>query len=179
MSETEDVRAREVTALPPTADAVLGRVFRAHYSGLVAMARLLIDRPEEAEEIVQEAFCRAYAGWSRLRDPDDPLPYLRTSVVNLCRSGLRRRRTVRAQPAPVEAFSPGADERALLTVHQKSIVAALTSLPQKQRECVALRYLLECSTAETAAALGISEGTVKSHLSRALRNLEAALEAIR
>lgn len=161
------------------ADAVLGRAFREHYSSLVAAARLLIDRPEEAEEIVQEAFCRAWAGWDRIENQRDPLPYLRAAVVNLGRGGLRRRRTARHTTPLAARSAPAADERALLNEKQAAIVEALRTLPDKQRACVVFRYLLDCSTAETAAALAIGEGTVKSHLHRALTALEARLEDLR
>lgn len=159
--------------------AVLEAVFRREYPRLVALARLLVDHQAEAEEIVQEAFARALAGWDRLEQRDDPLPYVRRSVVNLARDGLRRRRTVRRSPSPVVGLAPSADVAAVLDENQRELATALRSLPSRQRECVVLRYLLDLSTAETAAALDITTGSVKTHLSRGLAALEAALEGTR
>ena len=55
----------------------------AHYSQLVGLARLLLDDRGQAEEVVQEAFVRTYTGWKRVRRKEDPLPYLRSTIVNL------------------------------------------------------------------------------------------------
>lgn len=158
---------------------VLEALFRREYPRLVALARLLVDRQAEAEEIVQEAFARTLAGWERLDQRDDPLPYVRRTVVNLSRDGLRRRRTVRRTPLDAVAVGDAADVRVVLDENQRELAAALRSLPERQRECVVLRYLLDLSTADTAATLGITAGSVKTHLSRGLAALEAALEGTR
>jgi len=159
--------------------AALEAVFRREYARLVALARLLVDRQVEAEEIVQEAFVRALAGWERLEQREDPLPYVRRTVVNLSRDGLRRRRTVRRAALPAIGRAAAADVGVVLDEDQRELAAALRSLPERQRECVVLRYLLDLSTAETATTLGITGGSVKTHLSRGLAALEAALEGTR
>ena len=159
--------------------AALEAVFRREYARLVALARLLVDRQVEAEEIVQEAFVRALAGWERLEQREDPLPYVRRTVVNLSRDGLRRRRTVRRAAVPAIGPAAAADVGVVLDEDQRELAAALRSLPERQRECVVLRYLLDLSTAETATTLGITGGSVKTHLSRGLAALEAALEGTR
>ena len=174
-----------VVLTPRTGDAAtVGRagleaVFRSEYPRLVALARLLIDRQEEAEEIVQEAFVRAYAGWERIEQQHDPSAYVRRAVVNLARDALRRRATVRRAPVAAVGTSAAADVAALLSEDQRELTAALRALPERQRECVVLRYLLDLSTAATADALDIGEGSVKTHLSRGLAALEAALEDTR
>ena len=106
-----------------------------------------------------------WPGWDRLEQRDDPLPYVRRTVVNLARDGLRRRRTVRRSPAPVVGLAPSADVAVVLDENQRELAAALRSLPERQRECVVLRYLLDLSTAETASTLDITTGSVKTHLS--------------
>jgi RNA polymerase sigma-70 factor (sigma-E family) len=163
----------------PDGAVVLEGVFRREYPRLVALARLLVDRQVEAEEIVQEAFVRALAGWNRIEDRNDPLRYVRRTVVNLSRDGLRRRRTVRRTPMPAIGFADPADVGAVLDEDQRELAAALRALPERQRECVVLRYLLELSTADTAETLGITSGSVKTHLSRGLAALHAALEGKR
>jgi RNA polymerase sigma-70 factor (sigma-E family) len=162
---------------PVDADAVLGRLFQLHYEQLVGLARLLVDDRGQAEEVVQEAFARAYAGWSRLRDRDHPLPYLRSSVVNLARGGLRRRRTARRTRLAPVPDTVSAEVVAATREHEHAVATAVRALPRRQRECVVLRYYLECSTAETATALGIGEGSVKQHLHRALAALGSTLQA--
>ncbi len=160
-------------------DEVLGRLFRDEYARLVGLARLLIDTRAEAEELVQEAFARTFAAWDRLDDPAAALPYLRTTVVNLARGGLRRRATARRTPVPGTPDAPGADAAVAASEAQREVLAAVRDLPERQREVVVLRYLLELSTADTADALGISAGSVKTHLHRALATLETTLEGAR
>ncbi len=160
-------------------DAVLEQAFRLNYRSLVSLAKLLVDHQGDAEEVVQDAFVGAYTSWERLRSPDDPLPYLRTSVVNLSRGRLRRRRTRRTTPLLAERLHHDVDERVLMTERQQRIVEALRDLPSRQREVVALRYLLDCTTEQTAQTLGIAPGSVKSHLHRALHRLEHQLGDLR
>ncbi|MGI8797663.1 MAG: SigE family RNA polymerase sigma factor [Acidimicrobiia bacterium] len=160
----------------PDRDAVLGALFRARYESLVGLARLLLDDRGQAEEVVQEAFARAYDRWGRIRNRDDALPYVRRAVVNLARGGLRRRVTARrhrAEPPPDEA---SAEAEAVRAEGERHVVEAVRSLPRRQRECVVLRFYLDSSTAETAAALGVSEGSVKTHVHRALGALARELK---
>jgi RNA polymerase sigma-70 factor (sigma-E family) len=160
-------------------DRVLGAAYSAHYSQLVGLARLLLDDRAQAEEVVQEAFVRTYAGWDRVRNQHDPVPYVRRAVVNLARGGLRRRQTARAralEPVPDAEAADRAFERDELSRH---LTDAVHALPERQRACVVLRYFLELTTAECADALGISEGAVKSHLHRALATLAPRLEELR
>jgi RNA polymerase sigma-70 factor (sigma-E family) len=165
-----------MTAVGGDRDSVLGRLFECQYAALVGLARLLLDERGEAEEVVQEAFARVYEGWGRVRDKDDPLPYVRRAVVNLARGGLRRRLVVRrARHVPVaDVSSPEAG--VVVAERRREVLEAVHALPRRQRECVVLRYYLDCSTAETSATLGISDGAVKTHLHRALATLAERLE---
>jgi RNA polymerase sigma-70 factor (sigma-E family) len=156
-------------------DVVLSGMFRESYRSLVGLASLLLDDPGQAEEIVQEAFARTYVSWPRLRDRSDPLPYVRTAVVNLARSGIRRRIVVRRHPPAAPGESPSPEIRVLADEQREEIAAAVAGLPRRQRECVALRYYADLSVAETAAALAISEGTVKAHVHRAMASLAVLL----
>jgi RNA polymerase sigma factor (sigma-70 family) len=167
------------TTVEPAAEAAavdlpsLEAVFRSHYARLVALARLLLDRESEAEEVVQEAFARVLAR----RGPGDvSVTYVQRAVVNLCRDGLRRRALVRRVPPMVGDDARAADAVVLGTAEQRRVVEAVRALPRRQRECVALRHLLGCSTAETAELLGIGEGSVKTHLHRGMAALETELE---
>jgi RNA polymerase sigma-70 factor (sigma-E family) len=156
-------------------DAALARVFEVNGPGLVGLARLLLDDRAQAEEIVQEAFVRTYAGWWRVRDQDDPLPYVRQTVVNLARGGLRKRRTRRSAVLERPAEVPSAEATADARRRDRAVDAAVRALPRRQRECVVFRYYLDCSLAETASALRISVGSVKQHVHRALGSLAGTL----
>jgi RNA polymerase sigma-70 factor (sigma-E family) len=161
---------------PLNRDEVLSSVYRRHYQPLVGLARLLLDDRGQAEEVVQEAFARTYDGWRRVRTPDDPLPYVRRAVMNLARGGLRRRvvaRRYRPDPRPEVA---AAEAGALRAESDREVMEAVRALPRRQREVVLLRFYLDCSTAEAAASLGISDGAVKTHLHRALAALAPRLE---
>jgi RNA polymerase sigma-70 factor (sigma-E family) len=163
----------------PPAEEALAVVFRQHYSSLVGLARLLLDDRDQAEEVVQEAFARTWAGWSRVRAAKDPFPYVRRCVVNLARSGLRRRGVARRQYLEPVPDVPPIETSIVADESRREVAAALHALPRRQRECVVLRYYLDCSTKETADALGMSEGSVKTHLHRALTAMEKTLEESR
>src|SRR3954463_15433917 len=90
-------------------DAPLEAVFRERYARLVGVARLLVDRRGEAEELVQEAFARTYARAPRLRTIDEAAAYVQRVLVNLCRDTLRHRAVVRRQPVPAAGTMPAAD----------------------------------------------------------------------
>jgi RNA polymerase sigma-70 factor (sigma-E family) len=157
----------------------LEAVFRTSYARLVGVARMLVDGRAEAEEVVQEAFARTYARAPRLRTTDEAAAYVQRVVINLCRDTLRHRAVVRRAPDPPAVTARSAEREVLLDDDQRRLTEAVRALPRRQRECVVLRYLLELSTADTARALGISEGSVKSHLSRALAALGHDLEGDR
>jgi RNA polymerase sigma-70 factor (sigma-E family) len=158
-------------------DAVAA-LFDAHYDGLCRLATLLLDDPGQAEEAVQEAFMRTFAGWRRIRHPERAGAYLRAAVVNQCRSRGRRRVTEqrgnRAVWAGVREDIGQSDvER---TGETLAVLDAVRSLPARQREAVVLRYYADLSEADVARALGCSAGTVKSQLSKARTTLARLLE---
>lgn len=158
------------------ADTALEQLYAAHWRRLVRLSVLLVHDQGAAEEIVQDAFVAVHGRWSRLRDHDLALAYLRQTVVNRSRSALRHRAVVSrhlarsAPPAP----APAADAASLAADRREAVLDALRALPPRQREVLALRHYLDLSEAEIATTLGISRGAVKSHASRgaaALRTL--------
>jgi RNA polymerase sigma-70 factor (sigma-E family) len=178
--------ATEVSALPPepassarlggAADAVTA-LYEAHALGLVRLAVVMLgDRPA-AEDVVQEAFCGLYRRWHALSEETNALAYVRSSVINGCRSALRRR--VR-QLALADADQPGesdsAESEALLGEEHRQVLLAIRRLPGRQREALVLRYYLDLDEAEIASSMRISRGTVKSTTSRALAALGRILE---
>ena len=130
-----------------------------------------------AEEVVQDAFVAMHGAWRRLQDPDRALAYLRQSVVNGARSSLRRREVATRhapRPSPDEA---SAEHGAMVALDHAEVLAALRTLPVRQREVLVLRYYVDLSEADIADALGISRGAVKSHASRGMAALRTTLEA--
>ena len=154
----------------------LAEVFRCHRSELVRLGAFILgDRPA-AEDVVQDVFLRMHRHGDRLADLDDPLPYLRSAVVNGCRSVLRRRLLIRRHAGQDQPYPPlSAEEAMLLSEDRRQVLAALAHLPARRREVLVLRYYAGLSEAEIAATLGIAVGTVKSAASRGLDRLEVLL----
>jgi RNA polymerase sigma-70 factor (sigma-E family) len=158
------------------ADAAITELYGLHYRSLVRLATLLVHDIATAEEVVQDSFVALHAGLHRLRDSEKTLSYLRTAVVNRSRSVLRHRVVVdRNAPKPPPDM-PSAEHGALTLIERSSVVAALRSLPERQREVVVLRFYGDLSEAQIAAAMGITRGAVKSHTSRAMSALRSVLE---
>lgn len=162
------------------ADTAIEQLYAAHWRQLVRLSVLLVRDVGTAEEVVQDAFVAVHARWSRLRDPDKALAYLRQAVVNRSRSVLRHRgvveRHVRREAGAAALAEPGADEASLTAARRRAVLEALGRLPRRQREVLALRYYLDLSEAEIASTLGISRGAVKSHASRGATSLRSLLE---
>jgi RNA polymerase sigma-70 factor (sigma-E family) len=174
-----------VVSHPPVsawdADAAVTHLFTAHYRSMVRLATLLLHEREMAEEIVQDAYVTLHGRWARLRDADRALAYLRVTVVNRCRSALRHRRVVAAHLAAARppADEPSAEAGALDRLTRDAVIVALRRLPARQREAVVLRYYADLSEADTAEAMGVSRGAVKSHTSRGVAALKQTLGQLR
>jgi RNA polymerase sigma-70 factor (sigma-E family) len=178
--------ATEVSALAPepassarlggAADAVTA-LYEAHALGLVRLAVVMLgDRPA-AEDVVQEAFCGLYRRWHALSEETNALAYVRSSVINGCRSALRRRvRQLALASADQPGESDSAESEALLGEEHRQVLLAIRRLPGRQREALVLRYYLDLDEAEIASSMRISRGTVKSTTSRALAALGRILE---
>jgi RNA polymerase sigma-70 factor (sigma-E family) len=140
----------------------------ARFSALRRLAFLLTGDWSEAEDLVQEALLRCERRWSAVV-MDDPHAYVRRAVVNGAANWRRRRRLeLSLKEAPLLTDHAAAtDDRVVL-------VAALRGLPVAQRQVLVLRFFEQLSEAETAQALGIPPGTVKSRVSRGLEALRAA-----
>lgn len=141
---------------------------------LLTTAWMLCGDPHVAEELVQESLARVYVRWETV-GAGSPAAYTRRVLVNLHTDRWRRRRREVLTDAPPEA-APAAglapEERVDLGL---DLVAALQSLPRRERECVVLRHYLDLSEKDAAATLGVSVGTVKSSTSRGLAALRATL----
>jgi RNA polymerase sigma factor (sigma-70 family) len=146
-------------------------LFRARYLEMVRLAGLL--GADDPEDIAQEAFARLMKNG---RPVADPAPYLRAIVCNLTRNRHRHLRVVRER-TPVPVDEPSCEQSAILREDHAEVIAALSMLPARRREAIVLRYWLDLSEREIAQTMGISQGTVKSQISRGLAALTLALEA--
>ena len=133
------------------------------HAELLPMTRLaigLVDSPERAEEIVQDAFEKTLLAWKRVREPGG---YLRQAVVNGCRSELRRRRVTRRAPQyKANEFAAAVDV---------PLMDALAALTPKRRIALTLRYYADLPVSEIADVMNVRVGTVKSLISRGLSDL--------
>jgi RNA polymerase sigma-70 factor (sigma-E family) len=151
----------------------IGELYHAHRLAMVRLAVLLVDDRATAEDVVQDAFTALQRRFDGLYDRHDLFPYLRTSVINGCRTALRRRhRPFRGVPEP-PVWS--AESAAMLGEDHREVFLAVGTLPRRQRAALILRYYLDLSEQEIAQLMGISRGTVKSTTSRALAALAKKL----
>ena len=163
--KTESDATRAVTA-----------IYSTHYRSLVRLAVLLVRDVATAEEVVQESFIAMHTSWRRLRDSDKALSYLRQSVVNRSRSVLRHRVVVDRNAPKAAPDMPSAEQGAISLLERSPVIAALRTLPPRQREALVLKFYADLSEAQIAAAMGISRGAVKSHTARGLATLRIALD---
>lgn len=140
-------------------DEMLGRAYR-HALRLVGNRAL-------AEDLAAEALTRTFAHWRRVGSLEYRDAWVMRVVTNLAIDAYAKRLVPIADIGPL-----GLDDAAVLRV---TLAQALRALPTRQRDAVVLRYLVDLSEADTAQALGIARGTVKSHLNRAVRHLRRVL----
>ena len=171
----------ERTRVPERTDTAresgISALFQRHYGPMCRLAYVIIGDAALAEEIVMEALLKTYSGWFRIRDTSHADAYLRRSVVNLCRSRIRRKMIENRVNGVVQRREERADTAWNPERHETSRIVweAVRLLPERQRACVVLRYYEDLPEAEIADTLGCSRGTVKSQLSKARANLEKRL----
>ena len=179
-----------VARLAVDLDGAFGTLVRAHQDRLHTIALRFLGEPRDAEEVVQDAFVRAYramTGYDAERIRDLRLrPWLAAIVLNLARNR-RRRPDERRPPLQLESIvEAGAElagpddgaklyERAARQETIRALAVALLGLPPGPRAAVILRHIDGLSVAEVAVALNRPEGTIKAHVSRGLAQLRSHL----
>jgi RNA polymerase sigma-70 factor (ECF subfamily) len=147
--------------------------FQTWYGRICAQLHAYLGDREEAEDVVQEAFLRAWQRWSNVGGYEDPVAWVRRVAWNLGTSRLRRIRVAalaqRRQGTPDPAPAADADHLAL--------VEALRRLPEQQRRVIVLHYIGDIPVLEIADQLGIPKGTVLSWLHRGRERLAVQLGA--
>ncbi|AXB46386.1 SigE family RNA polymerase sigma factor [Amycolatopsis albispora] len=142
---------------------------------LLRYATVLTCDSHLAQDVVQESLLRAQQRWPRIAATGQPGAYVKRMVTNEYLSWRRRRARadVSLSHTELEALGRRSDDPADDYDARDAMLAGIAALPAKQRAAVVLRYYEDCSDAEIAVLLGCREGTVRSHISRALTTLRA------
>ncbi|MCF3965232.1 SigE family RNA polymerase sigma factor [Streptomyces fuscigenes] len=148
---------------------------RTRQDALLRSARRLVPDPVDAQDLLQTALARTYRRWEGIADKSLADAYLRRVMINTRTEWWRARKLeeVPTEQLPEPRIEDGAEQRA----DRALLMDILSVLAPKQRSVVVLRHWEQMSTEETAAALGMSAGTVKSTLHRALARLREELES--
>ncbi|MFP1628633.1 SigE family RNA polymerase sigma factor [Streptomyces sp. 5K101] len=148
---------------------------RTRQEALLRSARRLVPDPVEAQDLLQTALVRTYGRWDGIADKSLADAYLRRVMINTRTEWWRARKLeeVPTEQLPDASVDDGSEQRA----NRALLMDVLKVLAPKQRSVVVLRHWEQMSTEETAAALGMSAGTVKSTLHRALAKLRQELES--
>ena len=157
------------------AEAAVTALYQARAVGLIRLAYMMLDDLPAAEDVVQEAFCGLYRRWDRLKDADSAMFYVRASVLNGCRSVLRRR-AVRRRFSADQPPAVSAEAVVLSGEEREEVIRAVARLPHRQREALVLRFYLDLPDEQIARVMGIRQGTVRSTAHRALEALGRALK---
>ncbi|MEX0984690.1 MAG: sigma-70 family RNA polymerase sigma factor [Actinomycetota bacterium] len=136
------------------------------FPAVTRTAYLILGDAEEARDVAQDAFVRAFQHWRKVSGLDRPEAWVHRVATNLAISAARRRRPARAEPEP---SSPGPEPP------DAELLAALTALTPSQRAVIALRYHLDWSIEDTARALGKRPGTVRALTHQGMERLRRDL----
>jgi RNA polymerase sigma-70 factor, ECF subfamily len=147
-----------------------------HRELMFRVAYLITRNPAEAEDAAQDALVKAWRGLGRFRAGAPLRPWLLRIVANEARnrsraSARRQRLALRAAAESSGGAAPSPEETTLAIEQRELLLDALGQLPDEARLVLECRYLLDLSERETAAALGLRRGTVKSRTARALQRL--------
>jgi len=158
---------------PGKAPLTFDAFFRIEYPRLVRMVRALCRDPQRAEELAQDALAQAHAQWERVSTYDSPGAWVRRVALNLSANAHRNRRR---EVAAIERLTPS-DRANVVELADGNLWRAVRSLPEQQRSAVVLFYIADTSVADIAEVLKCSQGSVKTHLSRARHTLAVLLSA--
>jgi RNA polymerase sigma-70 factor (sigma-E family) len=159
------------------AAAAVTALYREHALSMIRLAHIMLGSRPAAEDVVHDAFCGLYRRWAHLADKGHALGYVRSSVLNGCRSVLRGGRVREFDDAAGHQPAVMSAELTVLSLQERrDVVAALRRLPGRQREVLVLRYYLDLPDEQVARDLGISASTVRSTRKRALGALGRSLK---
>jgi RNA polymerase sigma-70 factor (sigma-E family) len=162
------------TVVDDAASAEFHDFFERHYAELARLAHLLTGESDAADDLAADALLALWNRWDRVRAADHPVAYARGVVANLARSrirsAVRERRRITLFWSQREDKTENPDIPGMVDVQE-----ALRRLPFRKRACVVLRHAFDLSEKDTALALGVSVGTVKSQTSKGMAELQRLL----
>ncbi|WP_435768472.1 RNA polymerase sigma factor [Nocardioides sp. SYSU DS0651] len=158
--------------MDPESEAAYADYVARSWPTLVRAAVFLGARPHEAEDLAQTTLVRCYTGWDRVAGAENRDAYVYRMLLNCLRDVRRTRwwRTTQTHDEDRRADGVTADASEAVAVAD-AVHRALGTLTKPNRDVVVLRYFVQLSERQTAEALGVPPGTVKSRLSRALAHL--------
>ncbi|MFF8322642.1 SigE family RNA polymerase sigma factor [Streptomyces bobili] len=164
------------TVVDDAASVEFHAFFERHHAELARLAYLLTGEADAADDLAADALLALWQRWDRVRAADHPVAYARGVVANLARtrirSAVRERRRVALFWSHREEKTENPDVAGVVDVQ-----SALRRLPFRKRACVVLRHAFDLSEKDTALALGVSVGTVKSQTSKGMAELQKLLGA--
>ncbi|MGW2519544.1 SigE family RNA polymerase sigma factor [Streptomyces sp. NPDC001617] len=162
------------TVVDDAASVEFHAFFERHYTELSRLAHLLTGEADAADDLAADALLALWHRWDRVRAADHPVAYARGVVANLARtrirSAVRERRRISLFWSQREEKAENPDIAGVVDVQE-----ALRRLPFRKRACVVLRHAFDLSEKDTALALGVSVGTVKSQTSKGMAELQKIL----
>lgn len=162
------------TVVDDAASVEFHAFFERHYAELSRLAHLLTGEADAADDLAADALLAMWHRWDRVRAADHPVAYARGVVANLARtrirSAVRERRRITLFWSQREEKTDNPDVPGVVDVQ-----SALRRLPFRKRACVVLRHAFDLSEKDTALALGVSVGTVKSQTSKGMAELQKLL----
>jgi len=162
------------TVVDDAASVEFHAFFERHHAELARFAHLLTGEADAADDLAADALLALWNRWDRVRAADHPVAYARGVVANLARtrirSAVRERRRITLFWSQRDEKTENPDIPAVVDMQ-----SALRKLPFRKRACVVLRHAFDLSEKDTALALGISVGTVKSQTSKGMAELQRLL----
>jgi RNA polymerase sigma-70 factor (ECF subfamily) len=160
---------------PTVSDDDFAHFYLKEYRALMALGVALTGSQTEAEELVQEALLRVCARWQRIARYERPGAFARRVLVNLATSRIRRVAAETRALTRIQRHAAATRQETEPLAHGPDLWAAVRSLPRRQAQVLVLYYAEDRPTAEIAAILGCSEGTVRTHMQAGRRSLAARL----
>ncbi len=166
------VQSSPTTVRQPQMPANFDDFFRSEYPRLVPMLHAVLGDRARAEDVAQEALVAAQRAWGKVHTYDKPGTWVRRVALNRA-SNVRRSRGREA--AALSRIGTSTSVLATEPPNDEHLWDLVRALPERQRNAVALHYVEDSSVADIAEVLGCSEGSVKTHLSRARATLAQQL----
>ena len=163
---------------------LFGEIVRRHQEAVLARSRQLVGDPDEARDVAQDVFLRAYQRLQQLHDPERIGGWLRQITYSICMNRLKQRASgpIRSSDAPGDELQvtdpgPGPDAQAHARELADTVLRAICRLPQDYADPLRMHYVEGLSQAEVADQLGLTAGSLRTRLHRGRKLLEPALAA--